>query len=51
VIPIRYTVPPLLELAAKASRMFEMIATYSDLSFVTPLDQCDRRWLGVLQRV
>jgi SAM-dependent methyltransferase len=51
VIPIRYTVPPLLELAAKASRMFEMIATYTDLSFVTPLDQCDRRWLGVLQRI
>jgi SAM-dependent methyltransferase len=51
VIPIRYTVPPLLELAAKASRMFEMIAVYSDLSFVTPLSECDRRWLGVLQRV
>ncbi len=51
VIPIRYTVPPLLELAAQASRMFEMIATYSDLSFVTPLDQCDRRWLGVLKKV
>jgi SAM-dependent methyltransferase len=51
VIPIRYTVPPLLELAAKASRMFEMIAAYSDLSFVKPLDECDRRWLGVLQRV
>ena len=51
VIPIRYTVPPLLELAAKASRMFEMIAAYTDLSLVTPLDQCDRRWLGVLQRV
>jgi SAM-dependent methyltransferase len=51
VIPIRYTVPPLLELAAKASRMFEMVAVYTDLSFVTPLDECDRRWLGVLQRV
>ena len=51
VIPIRYTVPPLLELAAKASRMFEMIAVYTDLSFVAPLDECDRRWLGVLQRV
>ena len=51
VIPIRFTVPPLLELAAKASRMFEMIAVYTDLSFVTPLDECDRRWMGVLQRV
>ena len=51
IIPIRYTVPPLLELAAKASRMFEMIAAYTDLSFERPLDQCDRRWLGVLQRV
>jgi hypothetical protein len=51
VIPIRYTVPPLLELAAKASRMFEMVAVYTDLSFVTPLAKCDRRWLGVLQRV
>jgi len=50
-IPIRYTVPPLLELAAKASRMFELIATYTDLSFITPLEECDRRWLGVLQRV
>lgn len=51
VIPIRYTVPPLLELAAKASRMFEMIAVYTDLSFVTSLDECDRRWMGVLQKV
>jgi SAM-dependent methyltransferase len=51
IIPIRYTVPPLLELAAKASRMFEMVAVYTDLSLVTPLDECDRRWLGVLQRV
>lgn len=51
IIPIRYTVPPLLELAAKASRMFEMIATYTDLSFERSLDECERRWLGVLQRV
>ncbi len=51
IIPIRYTVPPLLELAAKASRMFEMIAAYADLSFSTPLEQCDRRWLGVLKKV
>ncbi len=51
VIPIRYTTPPLLELAAKASGMFEMISAYADLSFSTPLDECDRRWLGVLRRV
>ena len=51
VIPIRYTVPPLLELAAKASRMFELVAVYTDLSLVMPLSECDRRWLGVLQRV
>lgn len=51
VIPIRYTVPPLLDLAAKASRMFEMVAAYTDLSFITPLSECDRRWLGVLRRV
>ncbi len=50
VIPIRFTIPPLLELAAKASRMFEMVAVYTDLSFVTPLAQCDRRWMGVLRR-
>ena len=51
VIPIRYTIPPLLELAAMASGMFEMIAVYTDLSFVTPLDECDRRWMGVLRRI
>ncbi len=50
-VPIRYTLPCTLELAAKASRMFEMIAAYADLSFVTPLGECDRRWLGVLRRV
>jgi len=51
VIPIRYLVPSTLELAALASRMFEMVAAYTDLSMVTPLDECDRRWLGVLRRV
>ena len=51
VIPIRYTTPPLLELAAKASGRFEMIAAYADLSFTTSLDECDRRWLGVLRKV
>jgi SAM-dependent methyltransferase len=51
VIPIRYTIPPLLELAAMASGMFEMIAVYTDLSFVTSLDECDRRWMGVLRKI
>ena len=50
-IPIRYTIPPLLELAAIASGVFEMIAAYTDLSFVTTLDECDRRWMGVLRRI
>jgi SAM-dependent methyltransferase len=51
VIPIRYTLPYTLELAARASGMFKMAAVYTDLSFVTRLDRCDRRWLGVLERV
>jgi SAM-dependent methyltransferase len=49
-IPVRYTTPPLMELAARASGCFKMIACYSDLSFMTPLDQCHGRWLGVLRR-
>jgi SAM-dependent methyltransferase len=49
-VPIRYTIPCTLEMAAKASRMFELVAAYADLSFVTPLGECDR-WLGVLRRV
>jgi SAM-dependent methyltransferase len=51
VIPIRYTLPCTLALAARASGMFEMIAVYTDLSFATPLERCDRRWLGVLKKV
>lgn len=51
VIPIRYTLPCTLELAARASGMFKMVAVYTDLSFATPLRLCDRRWLGVLKRV
>ena len=51
VVPIRYTLPCTMELLAKASRMFEMIATYTDLSFTKPLSRCHRRWWGVLRRV
>lgn len=50
-VPVRYTVPKLMDLAARASGVFSLIAVYSDLSFDTPLDQCDRRWWGVLRRL
>jgi SAM-dependent methyltransferase len=50
-IPVRYTTPSTLELAALASGMFKMVAAYSDLSFTKPLDKCRYRWLGVLRRV
>ena len=50
-IPVRYTVPKLLDLAARASGVFEMIACYADLSFEVPIDRCDRRWWGILRRV
>jgi SAM-dependent methyltransferase len=50
-IPVRYTIPPTLDLLARASGMFTMIAAYADYSFDTPMDQCERRWLGVLRRV
>jgi SAM-dependent methyltransferase len=50
-VPVRYTVPKLLELAAQASGSFRLIAVYSDLSFDTPLERCDRRWWGVLRRL
>ncbi|MGH7917804.1 MAG: hypothetical protein ACREQE_10065, partial [Candidatus Binataceae bacterium] len=51
IVPVRYTLPPLLELAARASGMFSMIAAYADLSFTVPIDQCFGRWLAVLRRV
>jgi SAM-dependent methyltransferase len=51
IIPIRYTLPCTLEMAARASIKFEMIAAYADLSFLTPIELCDRRWLGVLRRL
>jgi SAM-dependent methyltransferase len=50
-IPVRYTTPSTLELAALASGMFKMIAVYCDLSFTKPLDRCHYRWTGVLRRV
>jgi SAM-dependent methyltransferase len=51
VIPVRYTVPATIELAAKASGFFKLAASYADLSLTTPLEKCDRRWLAVLRRV
>ena len=50
-IPVRYITPPLMELTARASRKFEMLAAYADLSFTTPIAQCHGRWLAVLRRV
>jgi hypothetical protein len=50
-IPVRYTIPPTLDLLALASGMFTMIAAYSDYSFDAPIEKCDRRWLGVLRRI
>jgi SAM-dependent methyltransferase len=50
-IPVRYTTPPLMELLARASACFELIACYPDLSFTRPIAQCDGRWLAVLKRI
>jgi SAM-dependent methyltransferase len=50
-IPVRYITPPLMELTARASRKFEMLAAYADLSFTRPIAQCYGRWLAVLRRV
>jgi hypothetical protein len=50
-IPVRYTTPAMLELAALASGLFKMDAAYCDLSFTKPLDRCRYRWTGVLRRV
>ena len=49
-IPVRYTTPPLMELLARASGCFEMIACYSDLSLTRPLEECAGRWFAVLKR-
>jgi SAM-dependent methyltransferase len=51
VIPVRYITPPLMDLMARASRRFEMLAAYPDLSFTRPIAQCYGRWLAVLRRV
>jgi SAM-dependent methyltransferase len=51
VIPVRYITPPLMDLIAMASRKFEMIAAYADLSLTRPIAQCYGRWLAVLRRV
>jgi SAM-dependent methyltransferase len=50
-IPVRYTLPPLMEIAARASGYFELIASYGDLSFTKPIEECHGRWLAVLRRV
>jgi SAM-dependent methyltransferase len=50
-VPVRYTLPSHLELAARASGSFGMVACYADLSLKTPLERCDRRWIAVLRRV
>jgi SAM-dependent methyltransferase len=51
VIPVRYITPPVMELMARASRKFEMLAAYPDLSFTRPIAQCHGRWLAVLRKV
>ena len=51
IVPVRYTLPSLLELAARASGYFTMVACYADLSFTRPIEKCYGRWLGVLRRV
>jgi SAM-dependent methyltransferase len=50
-VPVRYTIPATLELAALASGMFKMAGAYADLSFTRPLEDCKYRWMGVLRRV
>ncbi len=50
-VPVRYTIPPTLDLLARASGKFEMIAAYADLSFDIAMDNCERRWWGILRRV
>jgi hypothetical protein len=50
-IPVRYATPPLMDLIARASGYFELIACYSDLSFTQPIKECGGRWLAVLKRL
>jgi len=49
-VPVRYTIPPTLDLLARACGKFEMIAAYADLSFAVAMENCERRWWGVLRR-
>jgi SAM-dependent methyltransferase len=51
IVPVRYTLPCLLELAARASGYFTMVAAYADLSFTKPMERCYGRWFGILKRV
>jgi SAM-dependent methyltransferase len=51
VIPVRYITPPLMDLTARASQKFEMLAAYADLSLTRPIAQCYGRWLAVLRRI
>jgi SAM-dependent methyltransferase len=50
-IPVRYITPPLMDLTARASRKFEMLAAYADLSLTRAIAQCYGRWMAVLRRV
>jgi SAM-dependent methyltransferase len=50
-IPVRYIIPATLELAARASGYFNLIASYADLSLTRPMSRCYGRWWGVLRRV
>ncbi len=50
-VPVRYTIPATLELAALASRQFTMAAAYADLSLTRPIEDCTGRWWAVLRRV
>jgi SAM-dependent methyltransferase len=51
IVPVRYTLPCLLELAARASGYFSLVGCYPDLSLTKPIEKCHGRWLGVLRRV
>ena len=51
VVPVRYIVPPVMELAAAASGRFKLVACYADLSFDRPIERCFGRWMAVLRRL
>jgi hypothetical protein len=40
IIPVRYTTPALMELTARASRKFELLAVYADFTFTRLVAQC-----------